>query len=114
MDDVTARAHGTRAAYLAGCTCLPCRAANAQYQAERRRRLAQGQELHGQAIPGHDTARLIRALRAEGFSAARLGALLGVHAVTVKEHSRSRPVEVRLALRVRALWTAFQPQIAAD
>lgn len=34
--------HGTRAAYVRGCRCLPCRAANAAYAAHRQRMTAYG------------------------------------------------------------------------
>lgn len=33
---------GTRASYAAGCRCLPCRAANARYEADRQARIADG------------------------------------------------------------------------
>jgi hypothetical protein len=36
------RPHGTRARYRAGCRCLPCRAANSRYEAQRQRLRRQG------------------------------------------------------------------------
>lgn len=36
------RPHGARARYIAGCRCLPCRAANSRYEAERQRRRKEG------------------------------------------------------------------------
>lgn len=37
---VTGRTHGTRATYVAGCSCAPCRAAEAAYRRDYRARVA--------------------------------------------------------------------------
>jgi len=114
MDDVGTRPHGRRSTYWRGCRCLACRAANAEYQARRRAHLARGRALPGVAVQGHDTARLIRSLLAEGFPARRLGPLVGVHERTIRAHTGSRPVERRVAARVRWLWLMFQGQAGAE
>jgi hypothetical protein len=46
--------HGTRVRYLGGCRCLPCRAANSRYSAERDRLNREGQ---GNPIVPADRAR---------------------------------------------------------
>lgn len=108
MDDVGARPHGRRSTYLDGCRCLPCRSANASYQAHRRERLARGKPLPGVVIQGHYTAQLVRSLLAEGFSASRVGHLLGMSEATIRRHRSSAPVTLRTAARVQSLWRAYQ------
>lgn len=39
------KTHGTRAEYLRGCRCLPCRVASAAYQAEYKARLKRGETI---------------------------------------------------------------------
>lgn len=157
--------HGTRAAYQAGCPCLPCRAANAEYV--RRRRLAvlypdpgelvdaslaavyllalRGQGVgyrqaaklagldekvirqvrtgkltrikaetltrilgiravlaHGQSVMGWRTRHLLDALEREGYTRARLAAMLGLQTPKLQLHHRR--VRVLTALKVLTLF----------
>lgn len=101
--------HGTRWGYQCGCACTRCRVANAEYQAARRRRLMEGRPLPGSTINGDRTARLIRQLTADGFSARVLARRAGLGARTILRHTSSRPVTLRTAALVRRFWLAQQP-----
>lgn len=60
--------HGTRAAYRAGCSCVPCRAAEAAYRASIRQQHRQGRPPLGARISAVEARRLIRSLKAEHFT----------------------------------------------
>lgn len=63
--------HGRLAGYKAGCKCLPCRCANADYEARRRRQAGTAQ---GRAI---EARRRVRQLEREGYTKARIALLCG-------------------------------------
>lgn len=69
--------HGTRTRYQRGCRCLPCRSANATYEAEYRDRKRRGLPLPGALVRAVDTWRYIRVLRREYDTESSLAHRLG-------------------------------------
>lgn len=92
--------HGTRSRYQAGCTCLPCRAANAVYAANLRGRKARHLPLLGALISPKDAARRIRQLKLEGYTAARIAQLAGFKDRHLQFTAHSR-IRLRTYLRIR-------------
>lgn len=67
--------HGTRKAYRAGCSCCPCRAANAAAEAARRLRLLRGSaDAFDRAL---EARRRVRQLEIEGYPKSRIAKLAG-------------------------------------
>lgn len=74
------RQHGTRARYQRDdCRCLPCRLANATYQARYRLTIARGEPLPGAIVSVRPALRLLTAFRREWLSQYRLSRELGRH-----------------------------------
>jgi hypothetical protein len=72
--------HGTRASYQAtGCGCLPCRAANAAYQAQYRRFAAVGRRPLRSLVKATLLRRLLSQLTIEGYTEAQIARRLGLH-----------------------------------
>lgn len=92
--------HATRRTYAAGCACLPCRAANARYQALRRHRVASGSRILGARISAQATRIWLARLRREGFTWTRLAHELGLHTPQVRVHPQ---ITVRKALQIQRL-----------
>lgn len=96
--------HGTRAAYQAGCSCVRCRAAEAQYRAHLRALQVHGREPFGRRIRSPLTAAHLRQLLEE-LTPAQVAALLGLKRPRVELHTRSGPwITVRNALKVKRLY----------
>lgn len=89
--------HGTRATYKKGCHCLPCRAANAAYIANLRRRHQRGLPILGAYVPAHETWRQLRLLTTEYETEAMLAQRLG-HKTGRLQYGRKR---VRLFTAVK-------------
>lgn len=60
--------HGTRRQYQSGCRCLPCRAAEATYRAELRRKQVKGLPILGAYISASEAWARIRVLKQEHFA----------------------------------------------
>jgi hypothetical protein len=69
--------HGRRRTYQQGCTCGPCRAANAQYSAAYRAAQASGRPVLGARTAGQDALRLVARLLAEGYRRADIARGIG-------------------------------------
>lgn len=89
--------HGTRKAYRAGCSCCPCRAANAAYQAQRRLDRRAGRLTLGLRISPAHARKRIRQLEADDITERDLARRLGLKhhrlrlhpsAITVRKHLR--------------------------
>lgn len=100
--------HAKRATYQAGCRCLPCRTANADYQARYRRRLAEGKPMLGSVISGHSTAQRVRSLLGEGYGGRSLARLLGLSHMSVWRHQTSCRATIRVAVKIGRFWQAQQ------
>jgi hypothetical protein len=72
------RDHGTRASYQAGCSCTPCRAGNAGYQAQYRRLSAVGTRPLRSLVKATLLRRVLRQLTIEGFTEAEIARRLGL------------------------------------
>ena len=102
-DRVERNRHGTRTLYQAGCRCLLCRAANAQYSAALRQRRLHGRAVLGTLVPAHQVHRLLRRLLAEYGTVRRL-----LQAVGVSRWPGAAQVRRRTAARVARLWRQVQ------
>lgn len=107
--------HGTHACYvLDRCKCLPCTAANSQYEADRARRIAYGQTTLTDADP---VRQHVAALADAGMGLKRLAALSGVaHGALWKlVYGKTRPDGTRTpSKRVRNETAAAILAVAAD
>lgn len=92
--------HGTRACYQHGCRKLECRAAEAAYRANLRRRQVKGLPILGQLVSASEAWARIRRLKQEQLPNRRLTGRRDHHAVTFTASSRIRLVTL---LRLRAL-----------
>lgn len=82
--------HGTRPRYQAGCRCLPCRAANAAYAAERA-----ADPLPGWTAP-HDAAAYLLTLQRKGIGYRQAAKLSGVSLSTIKAILAGERTRIRL------------------
>lgn len=111
MADAGVPDHGTRSRYQAGCTCLPCRAAEAGYRAHLRGRQARGLPTLGLLISPATASRRIRQLKLEGYTVARIAALAGWK----DRHIRlDRGVRIRLCTYLRIRRVAMFAMLEGD
>lgn len=97
-----ADAHGVRRTYQHGCRCASCAAANTAYSASYRQARRAGRPPLGAHVAGTEVARLIAALREDGYTHAQIVAWLGYRGRVLHFRHR-RSVTIRTLLRVRAL-----------
>lgn len=94
--------HGTRRQYQAGCRCLPCRSAEAEYRAELRLAQAKGLLTGGQRVGCGMLWRRISSLQREGYSRADIARMLGLRKPSLQyDHER---VTVRTQVKVERLY----------
>lgn len=94
-------AHGTRACYLHGCHCDPCKAAEAAYRQQLRHDHRAGIQRLGSVVSPVEAQRHIRQLKAEHLTARQIAQQLGL----VHHAPRLHPdgITVRKLLRIRRL-----------
>lgn len=97
--------------YQAGCTCTPCRAAEARYRAGLRKRRAQGRPILGALVPAADTWRLLRQLRPEVLPATygAIALLLG-YGYPMLQFGRQQVTERTR----RRIWRLYRERLALD
>jgi hypothetical protein len=111
---VTERRHGTRRQYQTGCTCTPCRAAEAAYRQALRRLRAEGKIPMGVHVDAKQMWKQIKAMRVERMTYAEIARRLGLH--TPRLYLHPDRVTLKSLLRVRALYQRLmleQPDGAA-
>lgn len=91
---------GTRAQYQQGCRCLPCRAAEATYRAELRRKRVRGLPVLGAYISASEAWARIRVLKQERFTNRQITGRQDHHAPAITAQGRVRLVTL---IRLRAL-----------
>lgn len=96
--------HATRAMYQAGCRCLRCRAAEAQYRQQLRGLIARGQLPRGRRVPAGWVWRRVRALEAEGYSREQIAAALGLQSRTLQVDHRRVTVALQLSIERFYRW----------
>lgn len=107
--------HGQRWTYNSGCRCVDCRVANAAYLAVYRTRIRMERSHSGAIVNGHETARMIRTFKSEGYRPGVIARLIGISQRTLERHYRSRPVRLRIVQRVRSAWNQLDaPEPALD
>lgn len=96
--------HGTRRGYRAGCRCLPCRSANAVYEARRAAARLAGHPFLGSRVSAARTHILLKVIRTEGISNRRLGReLFGSYRAYKRVHAEAQ-CELRTALKVQRFY----------
>lgn len=90
--------HGTRSSYQAGCDCLPCKAAEAAYRADLRRRHLKRLPILGALVSPVEARRRVRQLKLEEYTVARIAQLAGWRNGRVQLGQRER---IRLSTLVR-------------
>ncbi len=78
--------HGTRQAYRSGCRCCPCRAANAQAQAQRRADRRAGRVTRGLLVNAAWARKRLRQLAIEEVPATRIAQQLGLKNRSLRLH----------------------------
>jgi hypothetical protein len=96
-------AHGTRALYKRGCTCLLCRAAEAAYRGDLRKQHATGHVPLGSLVSAAPVWRMFGILLGEQYRKGHLALLLGRRVPKLNGLGRHR-VTRRTALKVRRLF----------
>lgn len=91
-----------RRRYQLGCRCDACTDANRQYSARYREARRAGRPPLGAHVAGREAARLIAALRAEGFTTAQIATWLG-HLWPVLHWAAGASVTLRTVLKLRAI-----------
>lgn len=94
-------AHGDRNRYLGGCRCGDCRAANAAYQRESRRRRAGG-EWNGY-VPADRARQHLRQLQAQGVGRRAVADAADVSRTTIAAVRDGRQLHLRAAAERRIL-----------
>lgn len=69
--------HGTRASYQRGCPCTHCKAAEAAYRADLRKKHLKGLPVLGALVSSAEARRRIRQLKGEGYTATRIVTMAG-------------------------------------
>lgn len=104
--------HGTRVRYMAGCKCVPCRAANSRYETERARQRKLG--LANPIVSARRAREKLMQLRAAGIGHRRAASLSGVAAtvcfkIVSGERVRIRKSTERGILAIQATVGAMAP-----
>lgn len=89
--------HGTRACYQAGCACIPCRAAEASYRAQLRRRHVEGRPILGRLVDAVPLWRQVRSLQIEGYRKSQIARLANLPEPRIRLHRK----RVRLSSRLK-------------
>jgi hypothetical protein len=100
-------AHGTRACYKRGCTCTPCKAAEAAYRADLRLKRLKGLPVLGVLVSPVEARRRIRQLKTEGYPETRIASMAGW------ADGRARHVQLGAARLIR-FFTLRRIQKVAD
>ena len=102
----TTQPHATRARYMHGCRCLPCRAANSRYQMKRALEQVKGNT--NRLVPTDEVRRHIRKLSARGIGYKQIAKIAKINAGTLmKIRNRERvQMQAQGAKRVLAVTTA--------
>jgi hypothetical protein len=104
VQGLIAMIHGTRRTYQDGCSCTPCRAAEATYRARLRSRHARGLPILGALVSASETWRRIRQLRPELDTQGEIARRLGLKRPIVELHTGpDAKTTMRTLLRVKRL-----------
>ncbi len=98
------RRHGERRHYQAGCRCLPCRAANAQYLAHWRRLRVEGRAPLGRLVPATRVHTWMKVLRLEHFRRADVMRAIGHHPANYAHLRQRAYVTLRTAVRLARVY----------
>lgn len=91
--------------YRSGCRCLPCRAANADYERHRLLAHQRGRPLLGTLVPAADAARKVRQLQIEGITKAAIARALGLkHPILQLHTGPDAKATRRLVLKIQRFW----------
>lgn len=97
--------HGTRKTYQQGCTCRPCRSAEAQYRQALRTLKAHGKQPLGSLVAANLTWRQIEALRIEGFSYPEIAQRIGLRWPQLRLHPEV--IRLKSALKIQRLYRQY-------
>lgn len=97
--------HGHRTTYQDGCRCVPCKAANAQYQRALYALRQQGKAPMGSFVDAGTVRKLVKGMLIEGFTFAEIARRLGVKCERFRVCTDK--VTVRKFLQVRRLYRAI-------
>lgn len=95
--------HGTRACYQRmGCRCLPCKAANARYEAARAKDKAAGKQRLGAIISPSEAMKRVKQMKAERISGRAINRQNGLKDHALVLHPSG--ITVRKLLRIRRIY----------
>lgn len=104
--------HGTRSHYAAGCRCIPCRAANSQYQVQRAAETKSG-ERHGMVSAGKARKHLL-ALKRAGIGRQLVSEISGVSRTVIRDVRSGKQKVIRVSLERRILSVDAEAKNAAS
>ena len=105
--------HGTRARYQAGCHCLPCRAANADYFRQWYKAKQTGDTPLGTRIPAARTHILMKVIRTEGIANQEFASYMGWSG-NYSRVKKAKRVTLRTALKVARFYRMRVTDSGAD
>ncbi len=97
----------SRASYTAGCRCIICKAANARYISDLRKKKLKGTLILGAIISAQESKKRLKALHLEQFTQKRLAHELGLRSPQVKVHAG---ITLRKHLRIQRVFQAFMTE----
>lgn len=101
VEAFASRPHGSRVRYVAGCRCVPCRAANSRYQSSRLLAIARGDG--NRIVDAAPALARIRELSRRGMGYRQVAAAAGVPTSTVSAIRGGRKRRIREATARRIL-----------
>lgn len=105
------RPHGNRIKYRAGCRCLPCRAANSNYETSRAAARRRG-ESNG-LVDAKEVRRHLKKLSKRGVGRDTVAEITGISATTIDLYRRGERTQLR-AMRARAILAISLDTVAND
>lgn len=93
--------HGQRSRYQQGCRCLLCRASNAVYQAQLRKRQAQGLPILGQLVSAKDAGAKVRRILVEGYTRQQISQQSRLERHTLPKLNAAHRCRLQTLLRIR-------------
>lgn len=104
--------HGTRARYQAGCACTPCKAAEAAYRSDLRKKHLKGLPILGLLVSPVEARRRLRQLKLEEYPVARVERMGGWGPRTL-QLDRQQLIRLSTLIRMRRV-AAFAMLAGAD
>ena len=105
------RPHGDRIRYRAGCKCVPCRAANSNYETTRAAARRRG-ESNG-LVDANEVRKHLKKLSRRGIGRDTVAEITGISSTTIDLYRRGQRTQLR-AMRAKAILSISLDTVAND